>query len=317
MSKKTLVSGIQPSGALHIGNYFGAMKQFVDLQDVHDEYLFVANYHALTTVKDPQALAEKTLDVAIDYLAIGLDPKKVTLYIQSDMPQVTELTWIFNTLVTVPYMERAHAFKDKTTKGIEPTMGLFDYPVLMASDILLPGADIVSVGQDQKQHVEYSRDIAQKFNNAFGETFKLPEYLILEHAAVVPGTDGQKMSKSYGNTIPLFATRDEITKAVMSIVTDSSGDIPVNVYNIHKFFRTESELNDLYEANKGSYKTLKEALIEDIDAFIAPIRERRAEIAKDKDAVIAMLKENGEKVRARAEKVMEDVRRKTGLFIEA
>lgn len=313
MSKKILLSGIQPSGVLHIGNYFGAMKQFVDMQEDYESYIFIANYHALTTLQDAEKLSQYTLDSVIDHLAVGLDPKKATIFVQSDVPQVTELTWIFNTLITVPYMERAVAFKDKVAKGIEPTMGLFDYPVLMAADILLPLADIIPVGQDQKQHVEYARDIAQKFNNTFGEVFKIPEAKILPEVATVPGTDGQKMSKSYGNTIPLFSTREEITKAVMSIVTDSSGGIPVNVYNLHKCFRPESELKELYEANKGSYKTLKEALIEDIDAFIAPLRERRAEIAQDKDAVIAMLKENGEKVRARAEKVMDDVRKKTGL----
>ncbi len=315
MSKKILLSGIQPSGILHIGNYFGAMKQFVDMQDEYESYIFIANYHALTTLQDAGKLSQYTLDSVIDHLAVGLDPKKATIFVQSDVPQVTELTWIFNTLITVPYMERALAFKDKVAKGIEPTMGLFDYPVLMAADILLPLADIVPVGQDQKQHIEFARDIAQKFNNTFGEVFKIPEAKILSEVATVPGTDGQKMSKSYGNTIPLFSTREEITKAVMSIVTDSSGGIPMNVYNLHKCFRPESELKDLYEANKGSYKTLKEALIEDIDAFIAPLRERRAEIAKDKDAVIAMLKENGEKVRARGELVMEDVRKKTGLYI--
>lgn len=311
--KKILLSGIQPSGVLHIGNYFGAMKQFVDLQDKHETYISIVNYHALTTLQDAQKLSRYTIESVIDHLAVGLDPKKATLFVQSDVPQVTELTWIFNTLITVPYMERAVAFKDKVAKGIEPSMGLFDYPVLMAADILLPKADVVPVGQDQKQHVEYARDIAQKFNTVFGETFKLPEAYILPDVAVVPGIDGQKMSKSYGNTVPLFASRDEITKAVMSIVTDSSGNIPVNVYNLHKFFRPESELKDLYEANKGSYKTLKEALIEDLDAFIAPMRERRVAIAHDESGVRAMLAENGAKMREKAERVMGEVREKTGL----
>ena len=311
--KKILLSGIQPSGVLHIGNYFGAMKQFVDLQDEHETYVSIVNYHALTTLQDPKKLSQYTLDAVIDHLAVGLDPKKATIFVQSDVPQVTELSWIFNTLITVPYMERATAFKDKVAKGIEATMGLFSYPILMAADILLPMADIVPVGQDQKQHIECARDIAQKFNNTFGDTFKIPEEKILPEVAVIPGTDGQKMSKSYGNTIPLFATREEITKAVMSIVTDSSGDIPVNVYNIHKCFRSESELKDIYETNKGSYKALKEALIEDIDAFIAPLRERRAEFAKDETGVRAMLAENGAKMREKAEKVMGEVREKTGL----
>lgn len=316
MTKKILVSGMQPSGKPHIGNYFGAMKQFVDMQDQFDTHIFVANYHALTTVQDAKTLSQNTLDVVLDYLAIGLDPEKVTLYLQSDMPQVTELAWIFDTLVTVPFMERAHSYKDKVAKGIEPTMGLFNYPVLMAADILLPGANVVPVGQDQKQHVEYARDIAQKFNNTFGETFALPESKIIEGVAVVPGTDGQKMSKSYGNTIPLFATREEITKAVMGILTDSSSSgIPMNVYNIHKLLKPESELTALYEANKGSYKTLKEALIEDIDAFIAPMRERRAVIAADIESIKTMLAQNGAKMREKAEAKMEEVKEKTGLEI--
>ncbi|MEK7579080.1 MAG: tryptophan--tRNA ligase [Patescibacteria group bacterium] len=314
MAKKILVSGIQPSGALHVGNYLGAMKQFVDLQEEYESYIFVANYHAMTTVQDKDVLAQNTLDVVLDYLAVGLDPKKTTLFIQSDVPQVTELTWIFNTLVTVPYMERATSYKDKIAKGIEATIGLFDYPVLMAADILLPGANIVPVGQDQKQHVEYARDIAQKFNSTFGDTFAIPEPYILPNAAVVPGTDGQKMSKSYGNTIPLFASRDEITKAVMSIVTDSSGDLPKNVYEIHKFFRPENELKELYEANKGSYKALKEALIEDLDAFIKPLRERRAEFAQDMNGVRAILAESGAKMREKADTKMKEVREKVGLL---
>lgn len=312
--KKIMVSGVKPTGRPHIGNYFGAMKQFVDLQDTADEsYVFVANYHGLISLQNKEEIARNTIDVVLDYLAIGLDPKKVVLYVQSDMPQVTELTWIFSTLVTVPYMERAHAFKDAVAKGNEATLGLFDYPVLMAADILLPGATVVPVGQDQKQHIEYARDIAQKFNNAFGETFTLPKESIIEGASIVPGVDGQKMSKSYNNTIPLFAMRDEITKAVMSIVTDSSGDTPVNVYNLHKLFRSEAELKDLYEANKGSYKALKEALIEDIDAFIAPLRERRAILAQDEAGIRAMLAQNGAKMREKAEKVMEEVRERTGL----
>jgi tryptophanyl-tRNA synthetase len=312
--KKIMVSGVKPTGRPHIGNYFGAMKQFVDLQDTADEsYVFVANYHGLISLQNKDEIARNTIDVVLDYLAIGLDPKKVVLYVQSDMPQVTELTWIFSTLVTVPFMERAHAYKDAVAKGNEATLGLFDYPVLMAADILLPGATIVPVGQDQKQHIEYARDIAQKFNNAFGETFTLPKESIIEGAAIVPGIDGQKMSKSYNNTIPLFATREEITKAVMSIVTDSSGDIPMNVYNLHKLFRSEAELKDLYEANKGSYKALKEALIEDLDAFIAPLRERRAILAQDEASIRAMLANNGAKMREKAEKVMEEVRERTGL----
>jgi len=312
--KKVALSGVKPTGRPHIGNYFGAIKQFVELQDDYDLFVFVANYHALTTTRDPEALKKDTVDVFIDYLAAGIDPEKATLFVQSDVPEVTELTWIFNNLVTVPYLERAHAYKDAVAKGAEANAGLFDYPVLMAADILLPQADVVPVGQDQKQHVEYARDIALKFNNAYGETFKIPEPLILENVAIVPGTDGQKMSKSYGNTIPLFATRDEIEKAVMSIVTDSSGDFPTNVFAIHKLFRDEKELKALYEEKKGSYKALKEALIEDMEAALAPLRSRREEIASDMDAVKKLMEKGAAKARTRAENQMKIVREKVGIL---
>lgn len=309
-----MVSAVKPTGRPHIANYFGAMKQFVDLQSSYESYVFVANYHALTTLHDPKILSQYTLDVVIDYLAIGLDPEKTTLYVQSDVPEVTELTWLFNTLVTVPFMERAHAYKDAVAKGKEPTVGLFDYPVLMTADILLPEADIVPVGQDQKQHVEYARDIAQKFNNTYGETFRLPEHLILEDVATIPGTDGQKMSKSYNNTIPLFASRDEITKAVMSIVTNSGGEFPQNLFAIHKLFKPEAELKSFYEANMSSFKTLKETLIEDLDAFIAPFRERREQIAKNPEKVLKILEAGAKKARARAQEKMKEVREKVGIL---
>jgi tryptophanyl-tRNA synthetase len=314
--KKILLSGVKPTGRPHIGNYFGAMKQFVDLLNsgTYDCYFFLADYHALNLLKDAAEMRRNTIDLAIDYMAIGLDPKKATLYKQSDVSAHTELCWIFDTLVTVPYLERAHAFKDAEAKGREVNVGTFNYPVLMAADILLYDADVVPVGQDQKQHVEYARDIAQKFNNAFGETFKLPEPLILEHVATVPGTDGQKMSKSYGNTIPLFASREEIQKAVMSIVTDSGQDVPKNVYAIHRLFRPESELKSLYEANKGKYKALKEALIEDIDAFVKPMRQRRAELAKDEKYVLKVLADGATSANKVASAKLTEVKKKIGVI---
>ena len=312
--KKVMVSGVKPTGRPHIGNYFGAMKQFVALQETHESFVFVANYHALIGVQNAEQMRKDSLDVVMDYLAIGLDPDKTTLYLQSDVPEVTELTWIFNTLVTVPFMQRAHAYKDAVAKNTEPTVGLFDYPVLMAADILLPDANIVPVGQDQKQHIEYARDIAQKFNNTYGDTFKLPEQLILENVATVPGTDGQKMSKSYNNTIPLFATREEITKAVMSIVTNSGGEFPQNLFAIHKLFKPETELKSFYEANMSSFKTLKESLIEDLDAFIAPLRERREQIAKNPEKVLKILEAGAKKARARAQEKMKEVREKVGIL---
>lgn len=314
-NKKILLSGIQPTGRPHIGNYFGAMKQFVDSQNKYDSLVFIADLHALTKVQNGEILSQNIIDIALDYLAIGLDPKKVTLFKQSDVPQVTELAWIFNCLVTVPYLSRAHAFKDAEAKNKEINVGLFDYPILMAADILIHNSDIVPVGKDQKQHVEIARDVAQKFNNTFGETFKLPESLILAEVETVPGTDGQKMSKSYNNTIPLFATDEEIKKLVMSIVTDSSGDIPKNVYAIHRLFRPKEELDKLYKEKAGKYKDLKEALTADIQAFIAPIRAKRALLAQDQDHVLQILKEGGEKAKIHAEKMMCDIRQKIGLSL--
>jgi len=312
-TKKVLLSGVKPTGRPHIGNYFGAMKQFVDLQGDFESYIFIADLHALTTVQSKAELEENTLGVLLDYMAIGLDPKNVTLYKQSDVPQVTELAWIFNCLTTMPYLMRAHAFKDAEAKNKEINVGVFDYPLLMAADILIQDADVVPVGQDQKQHIEIARDTVQKFNSAYGEVFKMPEPMILEETMVVPGTDGQKMSKSYGNTIPLFASDEEIEKAVMGIVTDSGSDIPQNVYAIHSLIRDKASLDALYSENKGQYKKLKEALIEDLKTFIKPLRDKRQALEEDKNAVLEILKSGGEKVRARAEEKMNKVREAVGL----
>ena len=312
-AKKILLSGVKPTGRPHIGNYFGAMKQFIDLQDSYDSFVFIPDYHALTSVKDRQVLNELTINLAIDYLAIGLDPSKVTLFKQSDVPQVTELCWIFNCITTMPYLMRAHAFKDAEAKNKDIDVGTFDYPMLMAADILIYDSDIVPTGEDQRQHVEFARDTAEKFNNIFGETFKLPETRILKDVAVVPGIDGRKMSKSYGNTIELFATDEEITEAVMSIVTDSSGERPENVYALHTLLLEKNDLDALYAENKGQYKKLKEALVEDLKQFIGPMRERRRALEKDKKAVLEVLKAGGKIARERAEKKMEEVRERIGL----
>lgn len=310
-----LLSGIKPTGRPHLGNYFGAMKQFVDLQDTHDSYIFIADFHALTKIQNAAELSQATYDLVLDYLAIGLDPKKVTLFKQSDTPQVTELAWIFNCLTTMPYLMRAHAFKDAEAKNKEINVGLFDYPILMAADILIQDAAVVPVGQDQKQHVEYARDTAEKFNRIFEETFKLPESLILDSVKTVPGIDGQKMSKSYNNHIPLFSTDEELRKLVMSIVTDSAGGVPVNVRAIHELFRDKAYLDTLYTEKAGKYKDLKEALLTDLIAFVAPLRDRRAELAKDKTRVLKILSEGGKKARARAEAKMAKVRKRTGLVL--
>ena len=259
--KKVLLTGLQSSGDLHIGNYFGALKPFVELYG----------------------------------------------------DQHTELAWVFECLVTVPFLQQAHAYKDKVAKGLEANAGLFNYPMLMAADILLYDTEIVPVGEDQRQHIEYTREAATKFNNAFGETFVAPEEKILKSVGTIPGIDGQKMSKSYKNTIPLFGTKDEIAKAVMSIVTDSSGDRPENVYAIHKLFKGEDELEALYREKAGSYKELKEALIEDIEAVIAPMREKRESISDDD--VRAVLKDGNEKARKKAEAKMQVVRERIGIAI--
>lgn len=314
---KILLSGVKPTGRPHIGNYFGAMKQMVDLQNEHKDahkFFMIADYHALNSIQDAKTMREHTLDLALDYLAIGIDPNISNIFKQSDVTAHTELTWIFDSITTMPFLMRAHAFKDAEAKNKEISVGTFNYPVLMAADILLYNTDLVPVGQDQKQHIEYTRDIAQKFNNTFGETFKLPEEVILKDSAVIPGIDGQKMSKSYNNTIPLFSTREEITKAVMSIVTDSSGDVPTNVYNIHKLFRTDAELKTLYDANKGKYKILKEALIDDLDAFIKPLRDKRAELAKDLDSVRKILEKGSRKANEVADAKMLEVKKAIGVI---
>ena len=311
--KKRVFSGIQPSGTLHIGNYFGALKQWIEMAEEFDSIYCLVDYHALTTVKDPALLRKHTLEGAKDLLAIGISPEKSILFAQSSVSEHTELAWVFECLVTVPFLMQAHAYKDKVAKGLEANAGLFNYPMLMAADILLYDTDLVPVGADQKQHVEYAREAAAKFNTAFGETFKEPQEKILDSVAVVPGTDGQKMSKSYGNTIPLFGTKDEIAKAVMSIVTDSSGERPTNVYAIHKLLKSEAELAPLYDANKGSYKALKESLIEDLDDFIAPMREKRAALSDEE--VKRTLNEGGLKAKAIASAKMKDVREKIGVTL--
>ena len=313
--KKILVSGVKPTGRPHIGNYFGAMKQYVEQGLVHNSHIFIADLHALTSLQNGEELKENSINILLDYLAIGLDPKKVVIYKQSDLPQVTELTWIFNCLTTMPYLMRAHAFKDAEAKNKEINVGVFDYPILMAADILIQDADVVPVGADQKQHVEIARDTAQKFNNAFGETFKLPEALVLEEVSTVPGTDGRKMSKSYGNTIELFATDEEIERAVMGIVTDSSGEYPENVFKIHQLFRPKQELDKFYEENKGKYKIIKEALIDDLKKFITPLREKRAVLAKDRKEALKILESGGRAARLRAENKMIEVRKKIGLTL--
>jgi tryptophanyl-tRNA synthetase len=273
----------------------------------------IADLHALTTLKEPATLRQNILDVVKDYVAVGVDPSEMTMFKQSDVTEHTELAWIFECLVTVPFLMQAHAYKDKVAKGLEASAGLFNYPMLMAADILLYDAEVVPVGEDQRQHIEYAREAANKFNLAYGETFTPPQEMILESVGVVPGTDGQKMSKSYKNTIPLFGTEEEIQKAVMGIVTDSSGDRPENVYAIHRLLKTEAELAPLYEENKGKYKNLKDALAADLNQYLTPMREKRASITDDDVRVI--LKMGSERARERARNKMQHVREKVGITI--
>ena len=322
--KKILLSGVKPTGRPHIGNYFGAMKQFVDLLNTgkYDCYFMIADYHGLNSIQNAGAMRENIIELAIDYLAIGLDPKKCVLFKQSDVSAHTELAWIFDTITTMPYLMRAHAFKDASAKDREISVGTFNYPMLMAADILLYDTDIVPVGQDQKQHVEYTRDTAQKFNRIFGETFKMPEPFILEDVKVVPGTDGRKMSKSYGNDINLFATDGEIQRAVMSIVTDSGGvgagrvGIPTNVYAIHELIRDKQYLDKLYTENAGKYKILKDALACDLQNFIRPLRERREKIATNRKKIVKILQNGGKQAKKKADKTLTKAKENIGVTLK-
>lgn len=311
--KKRLLTGLQSSGTLHIGNYFGALKPFVDIYEEYDSFLMVADYHALTSLRDPQAMHENIVSVVKDYLAVGVDPAKCIIFKQSDNQDHTELGWVLNCMVTVSFLELGHAYKDKVAKGLEANAGLFTYPMLMAADILLYNTDVVPVGEDQRQHLEYAREAAGKFNRAFVELFKAPKEMIFDGVGIVPGTDGEKMSKSKGNTIPLFGTKAEIEKAVMGIVTDSTGDRPENVYAIHKLLKSEAELEPIYTEHKGRYGDLKKLLVEDLEAFIAPMREKRDQIT-DED-VKQVLADGVKKAKAVSNITIEKVRQAIGVAL--
>lgn len=315
-----VLSGMQPSGQLHLGNYFGSMKPNLDLMDNSEEsYYFIADLHAMTTLKDRDALKTAREDIVKDYLAAGFDPKKAIIYYQSDIPEHTELMWVLSTLTPMGLLERSVSYKDKVQKGIAASVGLFTYPVLMAADILLYDADKVPVGKDQKQHVEIARDIAAKFNNTFGETLVIPEPVIREEVAVVPGVDGKKMSKSYNNTIPLFGDEKAIQKAIMGITTDSKGvDDPKDpdscvIYQIHKLLLSEKDstaLADEYRNGIG-YGDAKKKLFEAYMDYFASMRKNR-EGLKD-DYVQSVLKEGAYKAQKTASATMEKVRKAVGL----
>ena len=318
-----ILSGIQPSGRLHIGNYFGMMQTMISNMEKSELYVFIVNLHALTTVHDREKLSSGTLEAAADFIALGLDPEKCIFWVQGDVPEVTELTWVLSTLTSMGLLERCHSYKDKVAKGIAPSHGLFSYPVLMAADILLYQADIVPVGKDQKQHLEVARDIAQRFNNNFGETFVVPEPAIAEKVATVPGIDGQKMSKSYGNTISIFLGEKELKKRVMAIQTDSTPvDEPkdpdaCNLYKIMKLFTPAdrlAEIHKLYVEGGAAYGYLKQELVGYIWDYFKEARQKKDQLMADKGYLKQVLAEGAQKARDKATPTLELVRKRVGLF---
>jgi tryptophanyl-tRNA synthetase len=333
---KRILSGVQPSGKLHLGNYFGAIKQHIELQHEGECFYFIADYHALTTVRETaerlavesqkparpaDLLRQFTHDVALDYLALGLDPQKAVFFRQSDVPEVCELTWILSTVTNMGLLERAHSYKDKIDKGIEASVGLFTYPVLMAADILIYRSQVVPVGHDQVQHIEMTADMAGKFNRAFGEAFPIPTYRLTKESKV-PGTDGQKMSKSYGNTIEIFAEGNALKKPVMSIKTDSTpkgqplNPETCNVFALYSLFATEEEKAALaaqYRAGAVGYGDAKKMLLEKIDAYFGPAREKRKQLAAHPEQVEEVLRQGAQRARAEARRTMALVREAVGM----
>ena len=320
----TILSGITPSGRLHIGNYFGAIRQHIAMQDQGDAYYFIANYHAMTSRHDGDLMRRHTLDIAIDYLALGLDPAKCVFFAQSDVPQVTELAWMLGTLCPVSLMEKAVSYKDKVAQGLSANVGLFTYPVLQAADILIYHSDLVPVGADQKQHIEITRDLAVKFNNTYGEELlRLPEAHIVKEVATVPGIDGRKMSKSYGNTIGIFDEGKELKEKVMAIQTDSTPlEAPkdpetCNVFALIRLFADASlreETAAKYRSGGFGYGHAKKRLLELMTETFAQARERRKELISDEGEVRRILKAGGVKARERAESVMSPIRTATGIL---
>ena len=320
----TILSGITPSGRLHIGNYFGAMRQHIDMQNQGDAYYFIANYHALTSRHDGVLMRRHTLDIAIDYLSLGLDPSKCVFFAQSDVPQVTELSWILGTMCPVSLMEKAVSYKDKVAQGLSANVGLFTYPILQAADILIYHSDLVPVGADQKQHIEITRDLALKFNNTYGEgLLRLPDAHIVKEVATVPGVDGRKMSKSYNNTIGIFDEGKELKEKVMSIQTDSTpleepkDPDACNVFALIKLVadaNVSAEIASKYRAGGYGYGHAKKDLLGLLEAYFQGARERRKELQNDEQAVLNILKAGGEKARERAESVMVPIREAAGIL---
>ncbi len=317
-----VLSGIQPSGSLHLGNYFGMMKKMIEYQEQEELFCFIANYHAMTSLSDGKALARGTLEAAANFLALGLDPQKSIFWVQSDMPEVQELTWVLSNFTPMGLLERCHSYKDKVGKGIAANHGLFAYPVLMGADILMFQSEKVPVGKDQKQHVEVTRDIALKFNNAYGDLFTIPEPDINEDVATIPGLNGQKMSKSYGNTIDLFLDEKALRKQIMRIVTDPT---PVqdpkdpekcNVFQIYRLFldkEREEALRKRYLSGGLGYGEVKQELFETVRDFFDPYVERRNELLADTDGLRKILAEGAQKARCIGSKTLRKVRKKVGL----
>lgn len=317
-----VLSGIQPSGKLHIGNYFGAMRQHLQLQAENEGFYFIADYHALTTNPNPKEFRARTLDVAKDYLALGLDPEKTVFWRQSDVPEVTELAWILSCVTPMGLLQRCTSYKDKVDQGLSPVHGLFAYPVLQAADILLFDSNLVPVGQDQKQHIEVTRDIAIKFNNIYGETFVIPEEHILKHVAVVPGIDGRKMSKSYDNTIEIFEPENKVKKKVMKVVTDST---PVedpknpetcNAFALLKLVADEKELAEWqqrYRSGGMGYGEVKKRVVELLHEYFRPFRQKREELENNADYVEKVLCSGAQRARTVASQTMKRVRDAIGL----
>ena len=317
-----ILSGIQPSGALHIGNYFGMMRPAVALQAEGEALYFVADYHALTSLRDPEMLRANSRRVALDLLACGFDPERATLFRHSDVPQVTELAWVLSTVAPMGLLERAHSYKDKLARGMSANVGLFSYPILMAADILIYDSDVVPVGKDQKQHIEMTRDLAVKINETYGQIFKLPEPRIQPATETVPGVDGQKMSKSYGNNIDIFGDEKEMRKRVMSIVTDSLAvDAPKDpatstIFKLYSLVASDDEITNMRDRFiKGGtgYGDFKKELFEKLWEYFAPMRKRREEILKDKSYIDNVLAHGAARANEIANQVMDRVRKAVGL----
>lgn len=320
--KKRILSGAQPSGQLHIGNYFGMIERMVQFQDDSDLFCFVANYHSMTSVHDKSKLEHNTRETFIDLLALGIDPEKSTFWVQSHVPEVTELAWILSNYASVGLMQRSTSYKDKIANGLKPNMGLFSYPILMASDILLFKSEVVPVGKDQKQHLEMTKDIAIKFNNLYGDILAVPEIAIDASNDIVIGIDDQKMSKSYNNTIPIFAENDVIKNQVMNIVTDSAGlndpkdkDTPLfKIYSLFLNDESKKELSDRYDTPGLKYMDIKQELIDTIINFFESNKSKREQLLKNDDEVNQQMILGQNKARQIAQKTLHEVKSAAGLL---